>query len=386
MNLDRTIRNSVLVISSVSLLAIVWMLSAIYHSSGRPEFPPPPPPPPPYAPPQAVSLSVSTQSARTLQDDFARIAEQSLPSVVVIRTGRTVNVLQKAEGDDDVHEYYYGKRQRVPTGQGSGFFINENGCILTNHHIIKGQEFFRVVLHDGREFEAKLIGSDPFSDLAVLKIEHPGKTPYLRFADSEKVKAGHWAIAIGAPFSLSHTVTVGVVSCNHRTVGLNMHENFIQFDASINPGNSGGPLLNIEGNVIGVNDFILSPQGGNIGLGFAIAGNLAHTICSDLVTKGRTERSWIGIYMSELSSKHKAENGVDHGVLIARVRRNSPAHRGGLLPGDIILKVNGQDVKEVGATRFQIFSKKPGETVRLQILRGGQKKEIEVTTGVMPAG
>lgn len=380
MNLDRTIKNCVFVISGISLLAIVWMVSAMYHSSGHPEAASSAPPP------QTVSVSLSSQSARTLQDDFARVAEQSLPSVVVIRTGRTVNLLKQGEDNEDVHEYYYGKRQRIPTGQGSGFFINDSGHILTNHHIVKGQEYFRAVLHDGREFEAKLVGSDPFSDLAVLKIDYPGKTPFLRFADSEKVKAGHWAIAIGAPFSLSRTVTVGVVSFNHRTVGLNMHENFIQFDASINPGNSGGPLLNIEGNVIGVNDFILSPQGGNIGLGFAIAGNLARTISSDLIQKGRTERSWIGIYMSELPESLKAQKGIAHGILVARVSRNSPANRGGILPGDIILKVNGEEVREIGATRFQIFSRRPGETVRLEILRNGKKMEVGVVAGVMPVG
>ena len=241
----------------VSLLSIVWILSGIYHR------------------PASVSVSAvlperhSVPDARTLQNDFSRIAEQSLPSVVVIRTGRTFRAWRRAGIADRLHEYYYPSRAKIATGQGSGFFVNEKGHILTNYHIVKGQEFFRVTLHDGREFEGKLVGSDPLSDLAVLKIEYPGKTPYLTFADSEKVKAGHWAIAIGAPFSLSHTVTVGVVSFNQRTVGLNAHENFIQFDASINPGNSGGPLLDIDGRVIGVNDFILSPQGGNIGLGFS---------------------------------------------------------------------------------------------------------------------
>ncbi len=378
MDREKMVKNSVLFISCVSLLAIVWILSAIYHSSGRTEVRETP-----SGAPQTVSVSVSPQSARTLQDDFARIAEQSLPSVVVIRTGRTVNLWRRADAYDDVHEYYYGKRERVPTGQGSGFFVNEKGHILTNYHIIKGQEYFRAILHDGREFDAKLVGGDPLSDLAVLKIEYPGKTPFLRFADSEEVKAGHWAIAIGAPFSLSHTVTVGVVSFNRRTVGLNVHENFIQFDASINPGNSGGPLLNIEGNVIGVNDFILSPQGGNIGLGFAIAGNLAKGICSDLIEKGHTERSWVGIYMRELPGDLKAKGNLDYGVLVARVYRNSPAQRGGILPGDILLKVDGKDVREVSTTRLLLFSKRPGETVRLQILRDGQKKEIDIKTGVL---
>ena len=352
-----------------SLLAIVWILSGIYHRPNGKGDPVP---------------MLSAPDAKTLQNDFSRIAEQSMPSVVVIRTGRTVRAWRRAGLYDRLHDYYYPAREKIPTGQGSGFFINEKGHILTNYHIVKGQDFFRAILHDGREFEAKLIGSDPLSDLAVLKIEYPGRTPYLTFADSEKVKAGHWAIAIGAPFSLSHTVTVGVVSFNRRTVGLNAHENFIQFDAPINPGNSGGPLLDIEGRVIGVNDFILSPQSGNIGLGFAIAGNLAHGIGKDLIQNGRANRSWTGVMLTDVPEHFREQNKLPKGVLIARMFRNSPAHKSGLKPGDLILKIDGQPVEETNKARLLIFSRRPGEILTFQVYRDGREQEIEVKAGSMP--
>ena len=377
MNLFGFFKASAWGIAAFSLLAIVWILSGIYHdpaarnaASGlKPSVPP----------------RQSVPDARALQNDFSRIAEQSLPSVVVIRTGRTVRTWKRAGIADMIHEYYYPAREKIPTGQGSGFFINEKGHILTNYHIVKGQDFFRVTLHDGREFEAKLTGSDPLSDLAVLKIDSPGKTPYLIFGDSEKVKAGHWAIAIGAPFSLSHTVTVGVVSYNRRTVGLNAHENFIQFDASINPGNSGGPLLDIEGRVIGVNDFILSPQGGNIGLGFAIAGNLAHGICQDLIRTGRANRSWTGLLLASVPESFRTQRNLPKGVMIARIFRNSPAQRAGLQPGDLIVKIDGQDVHEVNKARLLIFSRRPGDTLAFRIFRAGREKLFNVKAAALPA-
>ncbi len=368
-------------VAIVSLLSIVWILSGICHRpDGKGDRAVPAPlPAPAVMPPRYI-----VPDARTLQNDFSRIAEQSMPSVVVIRTGRTVRAWRRGGMYDRLHDYYYPSREKISTGQGSGFFVNEKGHILTNYHIVKGQDFFRITLHDGREFEAKLVGSDPLADLAVLKIDYPGKTPFLSFADSEKVKAGHWAIAIGAPFSLSHTVTVGVVSYNRRTVGLNAHENFIQFDASINPGNSGGPLLDIDGRVIGVNDFILSPAGGNIGLSFAIAGNLAYGICNDLISTGRANRSWTGVMLSDVPDRYRERNQLPKGVMITRMFRNSPAHKGGLKPGDLIVKIDGQRVEEVNKARLLIFSRRPGEILLFRVYREGRELEIKVTAAPMP--
>ncbi len=380
MKLVNLLKTAAWAVVIVSLLSIVWILSGIYHRPDRKEVRIAAPVPAPVVMPPRYTVP----DAKTLQNDFSRIAEQSMPSVVVIRTGRTVRTWRRGGMYDRLHDYYYPSREKISTGQGSGFFVNEKGHILTNYHIVKGQDFFRITLHDGREFEAKLVGSDPLADLAVLKIDYPGKTPYLSFADSEKVKAGHWAIAIGAPFSLSHTVTVGVVSYNRRTVGLNAHENFIQFDASINPGNSGGPLLDIDGRVIGVNDFILSPAGGNIGLGFAIAGNLAYGICSDLISTGRANRSWTGVMLSDVSDRYRERNQLPKGVMIARMFRNSPAHKGGLKPGDLIVKIDGQSVEEANKARLLIFSRRPGEVLLFRVYREGRELEIKVTAAPMP--
>ena len=381
MKLVNLLKTAAWAVVIVSLLSIVWILSGIYHrpDGKKVRAAAAPVPAPVLMPPR-----YTVPDAKTLQNDFSRIAEQSMPSVVVIRTGRTVRTWRRGGMYDRLHDYYYPSREKISTGQGSGFFVNEKGHILTNYHIVKGQDFFRITLHDGREFEAKLVGSDPLADLAVLKIDYPGKTPYLPFADSEKVKAGHWAIAIGAPFSLSHTVTVGVVSYNRRTVGLNAHENFIQFDASINPGNSGGPLLDIDGRVIGVNDFILSPAGGNIGLGFAIAGNLAYGICNDLISTGRANRSWTGVMLSDVPDRYRERNKLPKGVMIARMFRNSPAHKGGLKPGDLIVKIDGQSVEEANKARLLIFSRRPGEVLLFRVYREGRELEIKVTAGSMP--
>ena len=381
MKLVNLLKTAAWAVVIVSLLSIVWILSGIYH---RPDGKKVRAAAAPVPAPVVMPPRYTVPDAKTLQNDFSRIAEQSMPSVVVIRTGRTVRTWRRGGMYDRLHDYYYPSREKISTGQGSGFFVNERGHILTNYHIVKGQDFFRITLHDGREFEAKLVGSDPLADLAVLKIDYPGKTPYLSFADSEKVKAGHWAIAIGAPFSLSHTVTVGVVSYNRRTVGLNAHENFIQFDASINPGNSGGPLLDIDGRVIGVNDFILSPAGGNIGLGFAIAGNLAYGICGDLISTGRANRSWTGVMLSDVPDRYRERNKLPKGVMIARMFRNSPAHKGGLKPGDLIVKIDGQSVEEANKARLLIFSRRPGEVLLFRVYREGREIEIKVTAGSMP--
>ncbi len=334
--------------------------------------------------------AMAQSAARAMQDEFAAVAEKSTPAVVVVRTGRHVTRrVRTGNAYEDLYNYYYGRgevrRQLVPTGQGSGFFINENGYILTNFHIVKDQEYFQVTLHDGREFDAVLAGEDPLSDLAVLKIDAKEKFPFLTFADSDKVKPGYWAIAIGAPFSLSYTVTVGVVSHNRRTVGMNPHENFIQSDASINPGNSGGPLLDIDGKVIGVNDFILTPQGGNIGLSFAIAGNLAKRIGEDLINYGKVERSWIGVGMAELSATAKKEFNLPYGVVINQLYRNSPAQRDGLKTGDIILEIDGLKADQLNQVRLQILSHRPGEKIKFLIKRDNKEQEITVTAGTMPS-
>ena len=295
---------------------------------------------------QRCDLPAGMSRSDDLQTKFAEVAEKCIPAVVVIRTGRSIQGHPVTyDPYEDIYRYFYGGKsaeKKVQTGQGSGFFIRYDGYILTNFHIVKGQDYFTVVLADKREFEAKVIGTDPFSDLALLKIDAAEKFPYLEFANTDNLKIGHWAIAIGAPFSLNHTVTAGIISHKQRTVGLNVHENFIQTDTSINPGNSGGPLLNLEGKVIGVNDFILSPSAGNIGLSFAIDGNLSKKISGELMQSGTVKRPWIGISMADISAEHKKMLNLKSGVAAINVVYGAPAQKAGIKDEDIILEVDGK--------------------------------------------
>ncbi len=326
------------------------------------------------------------QSASTLQEDFARVAEKCSPAVVVIKTGRVAYYYEDTA--TSLYNYFHGsptpRERTVPTGLGSGFFIDDTGHILTNHHIVKQQDVFTVTLQDQTEYPAELVGVDPLSDLAVLKINTGRKMPYLEFADSEKVKVGHWAIAIGAPFSLNHSVTVGIISHKRRTMGLNVYENFIQTDASINQGNSGGPLLDIEGRVIGVNDFILTPSSGNIGLSFAIAGNLARKIGEQLIGGGKIIRPWLGASMAALSAGYKKKFSLNGGVLIIEILRNGPADKGGLIPGDVIIKVDGNTVLRPNDVQMSIANHRPGDMVKIQIFREGKYMDVILQVETMP--
>ncbi len=333
-------------------------------------------------------VSTVTAKAESLQDVFASVAERCSPAVVVITTGRKLAARNYNQAYNQLYNYFnYGKvpqEQTVPTGIGSGFFVSADGYILTNYHIVRGQDVFTVKLKDEHKYEAELVGSDPLSDLAVLKVNASKEFPYLAFADSEKVKVGHWAIAIGAPFSLAHTVTVGIVSHKRRAMGMNVYENFIQTDASINQGNSGGPLLDLNGNVIGVNDFILSSSGGNIGLSFSIAGNLARRVCRKLIRDGKVIRPWLGVSMGMLSEKQKEQLNIEHGVIIAGVIDGGPALTAGVVAGDVILEVDGKEISTPNDVMLAVFSRNPGEVIKLKLQRNGDMRELEVKAGTMP--
>ena len=252
-------------------------------------------------------------SASGLQREFAAAINNSMPAVVLITAQKRIGVVSPYSNLFD-----YRRRKidylDVPSGQGSGFFIREDGYILTNFHVVRDQDSFYVTTNDGAEFQAKVVGVDPPSDLALLKIAGSGrKFETLKFAEIDRVKIGHWAIAIGAPFSLSRSVTVGVVSgMKRRGVGVNLHESYIQTDASINPGNSGGPLLNLAGEVIGVNDFIFSPSGGSVGISFAISADLAQHVAEEMIEHGQVRRPWLGVVLEPLSRKLRKQLDVEH--------------------------------------------------------------------------
>ena len=322
-------------------------------------------------------------SATGLQREFAAAINNSMPAVVLITAQKRIGVVSPYSNLFD-----YSRRRidymDVPSGQGSGFFIREDGYILTNFHVVRNQDSFWITTHDGREFPAQVVGIDPPTDLALLKIDSKEKFPVLRFADADAVQIGHWAIAIGAPFSLSRTVTVGIVSNKKRSgVGVNLYESYVQTDASINPGNSGGPLLNIQGEVIGVNDFILSPSGGNIGLSFAISSDIASQVAEALIRDGRVERPWLGVILQEIDRKERRKAGLEHGVLIAQLYRNSPAAEA-LRPGDVVLEANKIPINTPHDLQGMVFSTPPDTVIKLRIWRSGRTRDVEVKVRKSP--
>lgn len=330
-------------------------------------------------------------SALELQESFAKVADKAFKSVVVI-TIKKSSAAYRQNIPPEIRRFYRrgnpympkNEDENIPVGKGSGFFVSEDGYIVTNNHVVEGSSELVVKVKDGREFKAKVIGTDKKTDLAVIKIDSDEKFPALKFADSNRVKVGYWAIAIGAPYDLDYTMTVGVVSQKGRTVGMNVYENYIQTDASINPGNSGGPLLNLSGEVIGVNDFIMTGGGfskGNIGLGFAISSNMANKIHKQLIKHGEVVRPWLGIAMSPLDDKSKKQFKTDTGVIVQEVFSGNPADKGGIEPGDVILSVGNKKVNSPREVQFAVLEYDPGDSIDLVILRAGKKIDIKVDAG-----
>jgi serine protease Do len=339
---------------------------------------------------------------------FAAVVNKAVPAVVFVQVEKTVESGGAAASpfqfqdpfdffNDPFFERFFGPqfrpRQRMPKkfrqrGQGSGFIISKDGYILINNHVVGEADLIKVKLADGREFKAKVIGTDPQSDVAVIKIDATD-LPVLRLGDSDKIEVGEWVIAIGNPFGLSHTVTVGVVSAKGRSrIGINDYEDFIQTDAAINPGNSGGPLVNIHGEAIGMNTAIFSRSGGYMGIGFAIPINMAKAIKDQLLEKGKVTRGWLGVVIQDIDEELAKSFGLEktEGVLIAEVSEGSPAEKAGLKQGDIILCLNGKKVDDVGELRNKIALTAPGTKVKMEVLRENKRKTLQVTIGKQPVG
>jgi serine protease Do len=284
------------------------------------------------------------------------------------------------------------QQERRTLGQGSGFvFASRDGLladktyILTNNHVVDGAERIRVRLQDGREFDAEITGRDPQSDVAVIEIP-TGGVPPLKLADSAKLEIGEWVMAIGNPFGLRHTVTVGVVSAKGRTtLGINDYEDFIQTDAAINPGNSGGPLVNLDGEVAGMNTAIFSRSGGYMGVGFAIPSNLVGAVANQLIETGKVTRGYLGIVIQQLTQDLAESFGLDQlqGVLIAQVAAGSPAAAAGLRQGDLILSYQGEAVRNVGAFRNRVALTPPGSQAQITVLRDGRRLTLTATIGTL---
>lgn len=334
----------------------------------------------------ASAPAAGSSAAKQFGNDVADVVERVMPCVVVVRTEA---VVVRAARD-----LFFGTLYGIPerlAGQGSGVIIRSDGHILTSGHVIEGADEIEVALPDGTQYPAALVGRDPATDLAVLKIRAPEdvRFPALEFGDSDRLRVGEFVIALGSPFSLNSSVTLGIVSQKGRSVGRLPYEDFIQTDASINPGNSGGPLVDLDGRLVGINAMIQTGSPlvqGNIGIGFAVPANLARQVADQLIERKVVERPWLGVQLQQVeqSMKGRGPVGREPGVVIGAVYPNTPAARVGLKEGDLVVKVNGVAVSSPREVQRQVFKGRVGDPVRLEVRRDGRKTEFEVVTDRMP--
>lgn len=356
--------------------------------------------------------SKSIDTLRRMGKAFASIAEKASPAVVGIRANQVVTQRYSQIPDwpfgdpffdDDFFEQFFGRRfrqQRPPQQerkayrpvQGSGFIVSADGYVLTNNHVVENAEVITVTLLDGREFQAKLIGTDPGTEVAVIKIDAENLNT-LELADSDNLEVGEWVIAIGNPFGLSHTVTAGIVSAKGRSGIIDEleYQDFIQTDAAINPGNSGGPLLNLDGKVVGINTAIISPGvniGINIGIGLAIPSNMAKFVYDRLVKGEPLVRSVLGVYVEEMNPDLAKSLEVDQnsGLVVTEVIEDSAAEKAGLERYDVVIELDGESVSKANEFRNKIAMLKPGTRIKLKIIRDGRKKTITAKLGERSSG
>ncbi|MGD8177020.1 DegQ family serine endoprotease [Marinimicrobium sp. ARAG 43.8] len=336
---------------------------------------------------------VASTQARSLPD-FTALVEEHSPAVVKITTQGTVNAGQRTPyGDDvpDIFRDFFERRmpqERDVRAMGSGFVISEDGYILTNNHVVENADNIYVRLNDRREFTAEVIGTDPRSDLALLKVD-ADDLPYLEFADSDTVKVGEWVLAIGSPFGLDYSVSSGIVSAMGRSIpGPNndTYVPFIQTDVAINPGNSGGPLFNLDGEVVGINSQIYTRSGGSIGLSFAIPSNLAKEVVAQLKDGGHVQRGWLGVAIQDISRDLALSMGLKKptGAIVTSMEPDGPAAKSDLRISDIILEYNGRDISSSGDLPPLVGRTKPGKNVSMVVMRRGEKQTIEVEVGLLP--
>jgi serine protease DegQ len=336
--------------------------------------------------PAAAAGAVPTNS-------FRLPAQKAAPAVVSINTSKAARTDPRS--NDPWFKFFFGERENAPqTGLGSGVIVSSSGYILTNNHVVEGADEIDVVLNDRRHAIAKVIGTDPDTDLAVLKIELD-RLPVIVLGNSDNLQVGDQVLAIGNPFGVGQTVTAGIVSATGRNqLGINTFENFIQTDAAINPGNSGGALVDVNGNLAGINTAIYSRSGGNMGIGFAIPVSTAKLVLEGIVKDGQVTRGWIGVEPNELSAELAETFGLKlpsngaalamQGIIITGVLQNGPAAVSGIRPGDIITSVGGQPVATVPELLSKVAALKPGTASKFSLIRRNDKVEVDVTPDVRP--
>jgi len=333
-------------------------------------------------------------SAIDLSTAIAKVAEETIPAVAhieVTQRQEVNNPFLPFENDPFFH-YFFDVPHHMPRkfkrelkGLGSGMIMDDQGHILTNNHVVAGANEIQVFLADGQHYPAKLVGTDPKTDLAVIQIKADEKLPYVTFGDSDEMKVGNWVVAIGAPQGLDQTVTQGIISAKHRRGILNpsSYQDYLQTDAAINPGNSGGPLLNLEGKVIGINAAIVSESGGFEGIGFAIPSNMAVHIADALIKNGKVERGWLGVSIRDLTPdlQKSMKLNVSKGALIAEVVKGGPADEAGLQKNDVVTAYQGKEIPDASSLQNQVANTSIGQEITLTVLQKGKSRDVKVRIG-----
>ena len=340
----------------------------------------------------ALALNLKTDNSNFIRQapnkkvvlSYSPIVKKVIPSVVNISTTKVVKTILPDFLTDPFFGQFFNSipKKRVERALGSGVIISKDGYIVTNNHVVSDSQKIVVFTHDGKKYKAKLIGTDPKTDLAVIKIEADNLTS-ITFTDSSEIEVGDITLAIGNPFGLGETVTQGIISgINRNKIGINEYENFIQTDTAINPGNSGGALVDLKGRLIGINSAIISRSGGNNGVGFAIPSNMVKFVATSLITNGKVVRGYLGVEISDIDKDKKALYGIDYGVLINKVMPKSAASEAGLKAGDIIVAINGKKVKDGASLRNKIAFLGANAKIKLKVFR--DNKFITITAKLKP--
>ncbi len=340
---------------------------------------------------QTEPLDRHPQPLGTGPVSYADAVSKAAPAVVNIYTRKLVVDPEAPKLNDPIFRDYYDQKQspqreRVLSSLGSGVIINTDGYIVTNNHVVSEADSILVALRDGREAEARVIGTDPETDLAVLKVELSGLSS-ISLVPSDSIEVGDVVLAIGNPYGVGQTVTMGIISATGRNqLGINTYENFLQTDAAINPGNSGGALINAHGDMIGINTAIFSRSGGSQGIGFAIPSDQVKSVLRSIIESGRVVRGWLGIEIQEMTPALAESFGIEkaRGLIIAGIFRDSPAHQAGLQPGDILLSIDDKPIQSGRSAMGQIAATKPGTILLMALSRNGEPLTLEVTIGDRP--